>query len=149
MRTQANRLATALCLTALLLAAIFPPTTCLADDALVLSQRIMAEDAAAGDLYGFSQATDGHWLAVGAKFADTFAGGPAPGRRVRPEPGHGSNPWWLAVRGRRPIRPGRARKRRGALLLHAGERSALMPWFSTRRDLISGGQGRLSGGGSE
>lgn len=38
------------------------------------NQQILAQDAAAGDLFGFAMTTDGRWLAVGAKFGDTFAG---------------------------------------------------------------------------
>jgi hypothetical protein len=46
----------------------------LADDVAIRSQQIEAPDAAAGDLFGFAMAADDRWLAVGAKFADTFCG---------------------------------------------------------------------------
>ncbi|MGD9190039.1 MAG: hypothetical protein PVI89_17605 [Desulfobacteraceae bacterium] len=45
-----------------------------ADNTAIQGQQIVAPDAADGDLFGFAMATDGWWLAVGAKFADTFAG---------------------------------------------------------------------------
>lgn len=46
----------------------------LADRTSTQNHHIVAQDAAAGDLFGFAMATDGRWLAVAAKFADTFAG---------------------------------------------------------------------------
>jgi hypothetical protein len=46
----------------------------LADNTAIQSPQIVAPDAATGDRFGFAMATDGRWLAVGAKFVDTFSG---------------------------------------------------------------------------
>lgn len=62
----------ALC-TMMLFAGTWAEST-LAENTATQSRQIVAQDAAAGDLFGFAMATDGRWLAVGAKFVDTFAG---------------------------------------------------------------------------